>query len=113
MNRLKLAGLAAAAIAVFGGAPTANLPTFNRPGNGIATGLGGRRRRRGYGWKNNTAREHGIPKAFRQYAKRYGSSVTAMVKMHQLLNHVRTLDHWRDRREAFQRAVASLQRAHS
>ena len=32
--------------------------------------------------KNLYARKHGIPKAFRQYCRRYGSNEIALVKLH-------------------------------
>jgi hypothetical protein len=65
--------------------------TISRPG----------RRRIGWNSKNQNARDAGIPKAFRQYAKRYGSDVNAVIAAHGLLFEVQMLDHGRDRRNAF------------
>ena len=106
MNKSKLMLMAAAAVAAFTGAPTARLPVFT-PAAGMFAPWGGGRRRRGRGWngKNETARAAGVPKAFRQYARRYGSSVQRLQQMHLQLGGVPMLDHGRDRREAMQRAL--------
>lgn len=52
---------------------------------------------------------HGIPKKFRQYAKRYGRGVDDMRAMHLKFKDVPMLDHWRERREAAQRILGILQ----
>ena len=41
-------------------------------------------------------KRNGVPKAFRQYAKRYGAGVDDMLRMHKQVD-VPMLDHWRDR----------------
>jgi hypothetical protein len=48
---------------------------------------------------NDDAREAGIPKALRQYARRYGSSVEQIVQTHRQFD-VPMLDHYRDRAAA-------------
>lgn len=103
MNRLRLMALAAAAVAAMSGAPSSKLPTASLPGHYF--GWGGGRRRRGLGVKNETARDHGIPKAFRQYARRYGSSVEDMVQMHRRIP-APMLDHWLERRKTWNRMAA-------
>ena len=66
------------------------------------------RRVRGRGWnsKNDDARAAGIPKAFRQYAKRYGSNTHTLVATHLQIN-VPMIDHGRDRRDAFLRTFGA------
>lgn len=49
--------------------------------------------------QNYYARKHGIPKAFRQYSKRYGQGPDAMVNMQKRIP-ADTLDHGRDRERA-------------
>jgi hypothetical protein len=56
---------------------------------------------------NRDAVKHGIPRAFRRYAKRYGSGVASLVAEHKKYP-VPKLDHWRDSREAAQKLVAIL-----
>ena len=53
-------------------------------------------------------RKFGVPKVFRQYAKRYGAGVEEMVRMQAQVD-VPMLDHWRDKREAAWKALAELQ----
>lgn len=106
MNHIRLIALAAAAMAALTGARTSRLPflppttAFQNYGGGRRSGRGGR----GFSNKNSKARDCGIPKAFRQYARRYGSDVSAMVQMHRRIP-APMLDHWRDRREAFRTAL--------
>lgn len=57
---------------------------------------------------NEFARERGIPKAFRQYAKRYGKGVRVMAQMHKRIAAPR-LDHWGDKIAAAHRALALIQ----
>lgn len=62
-------------------------------------------RRHARGNEGDKARKHGIPKRFRQYAKRYGKKgIDDIVQMHAKYR-VPALDHARDRREAMQRAM--------
>lgn len=73
MNRLRMMAIAAAAVAAMTGAPTAK-PAYLQPAQYSWIGgrrYGGRRRRRGWNSKNEEARSSGIPKAFRQYCRRY------------------------------------------
>lgn len=57
------------------------------------------------GPKTKTARER-VPKMLRQYAKRYGKHAPdGVLQIHEQLRKVPMLDHWRDRREAMQRAM--------
>lgn len=53
---------------------------------------------------NDEAREHGIPKWLRQYAKRYGVSVGQIEQTHRQFD-VPKLDHWRDRGNATRKAL--------
>ena len=55
--------------------------------------------------ENRLARAAGISKAFRQYAKRYGSGVQALIQEHKK-NPVPILDNGRDRREKANAAQA-------
>lgn len=66
-------------------------------------------RRHTRGNEGDKARKHGIPKRFRQYAKRYGNKgIDDIVQMHAQFP-VPRLDHARDRREAIQRAMGVAQ----
>lgn len=75
--------IAAASIGAFVGAPALAPSAFVLAQSMFSPWAGGRRRRaRGWLTKNEFARKHGVPKAFRQYAKRYGSSVQNLVQLH-------------------------------
>ena len=96
MSRIKqIAIMAAAAMAAMTGAPTSRLP-FLPAASQFQGWAGGRRRGRGWSSKNDAARAAGIPKAFRQYARRYGSDVATLVQMHRR-SPAPMLDHGRDR----------------
>lgn len=64
----------------------------------------GRKRGRLRSDKNNDARAAGIPKAFRQYAARYGVGVDKIVQTHKQFN-VPKLDHWRDKGNVIRKAL--------
>ena len=99
----KFMAAAAIAIAAMTGAPTGRQAAMpSSPYAQMMRRGRGRRRRGGWNSKNETARNAGIPKAFRQYAKRYGSDVMTMIALqHQI--PAAMLDHGRDRREKFLR----------
>lgn len=75
MNRFKLMALAAAAVAAMTGAPTGRPPALVPAGQFLGFGGGRRSRRRGWNSKNEEARKNGIPKAFRQYCRRYHGTI--------------------------------------
>lgn len=64
----------------------------------------GNRRNRPLADKNADARAAGIPKAFRQYAIRYGGGVDAIVQTHKQYPAL-MLDHWRDKGNALRKAL--------
>ena len=100
MNPLRLAAAAAMALASTSPAPAARIPLFSPAAHLFSAWAGsGRRTNRGWGSKNDEARRHGIPKAFRQHAIRHGSSVHELVRMHKQAP-APLLDHGRDRRMA-------------
>ena len=96
MNRLLMTAAAALASYGFNLRPHPPEPQLkiNRPLGPSFFGFS----RQNYGAKRGPR----VPKAFRQHAKRYGSSVYSMIKMHQQID-VPMLDHGRDRLEARQR----------
>lgn len=106
---MKVMAIAAAALAGFGAAPSVQLNhNFRAP---ISIGYGGRsinRTGRGFSGKNAQARQAGIPKAFRQHARRYHSDIHTLLQTHRQFP-APMLDHWRDRIRAFNRAVALMQ----
>lgn len=70
MKHLKLMAIAAAAVAAMTGAPSTNRPNFAPQAQLLGWG-GGRRKGISSSGKNGVARRAGIPKAFRQYCRRY------------------------------------------
>lgn len=98
MNRAQLMAIAAAAMATMGSGPSHTRLTPMVALSNFAS-YGGRenlRPRRGWGSKNREARHNGIPKAFRQHARRYHSDVHTLMQMHRQYP-APLLDHWRDR----------------
>ena len=57
------------------------------------------------------ARDAGLPKAFRQYARRYGKGVEELLRDHKKYN-VGPILHWRDRDEEFARMVTEAMLPH-
>lgn len=104
MKNLKVMGAAMAAMAALAGAPIQRSPA-SAPSIPYDVSRAGRRHGSGFSDANETARHYRIPKAFRQYAKRYGSDVNSLIACHSLLKNVPMLDHQRDRRQAFLRAM--------
>ena len=58
--------------------------------------------------ENKFARQHGVPKAFRQYAKRYGHGVEMLVASHKQEKHIGKLDHWQDKKDAAAKVFAFM-----